>query len=174
LELLSNCAPEYGIWVGDVLRGIVICRCNSSRTRSSSWMHAPGIILASTTINPVTIAEMLVHESSHQYFHLVSRVGKVDTGEDHEEYFSPAVQRPRPISRILIGYHAFANVLLFYRALLRNGMSDDSYCRTMENRLCYDVEALELPLRGNSSLTDIGRGLAEPLMEQVHQSPLYH
>lgn len=133
-------------------------------------MHAPGIILASWSPNPITIAEMLVHESSHQYFHLLSRVGEAEDGTDVREYFSPAVQRTRRLSRILIGYHAFANVLLFYRALLRDGLAEDPHCRATEARLCDDVEALELPLRGNPALTEIGRDLVQPLMEQLRES----
>ncbi len=136
-------------------------------------MHAPGIVLVSWSADPVEVAEMLVHESSHQYFHLLSRLGKVDDGSDEGEYFSPAVQRSRPLSRILIGYHAFANVLLFYRALLRNGFTDDPHCRATETRLCHDVELLELPLRDNPALTQIGRDLTQPLMEQVRESRLF-
>jgi hypothetical protein len=170
LKILEYHAPEYLEWVNGVLRGVLVCSCTDSRTRSSSWMHAPGIVLASWSTNPITIAEMLVHESSHQYFHLLSRMGDVDDGTDVREYFSPAVQRNRPLSRILIGYHAFANVLLLYQSLLRNGLAEDPYCRAMERRLCADVGALELPLHDNPALTDIGRDLIRPLAEQLDQS----
>jgi HEXXH motif-containing protein len=172
LDVLSLHVPEYLEWVQGVLRGVLVCRCDHSRTRSSSWMHAPGIVLVSWSADPVAVAEMLVHESSHQYFHLLSRLGRVDDGSDVREYFSPAVQRSRPLSKILIGYHAFANVLLFYQALLRNGFANDPHCRATEERLCHDVELLALPLRDNPALTQIGRDMTRPLMEHVRESRL--
>jgi HEXXH motif-containing protein len=167
LDLLALHVPLYQRWVEDVLRGLVPCRCNLSRTRSSSWMHAPGIVLISTGSDPVTIAEMLIHESSHQYFHLLARLGPVDDGSDQQEYFSPAVGRPRRLSRILIGYHAFANVLLFYRTLLQTGFGANEICVVNEARISHDVERLSIPLRDNTALTPLGRDLVEPLMRQL-------
>ncbi|WP_437730005.1 aKG-HExxH-type peptide beta-hydroxylase [Sorangium sp. So ce1335] len=171
LELLARHAPVYLTWVERVLRGVVVCRCQESRTRSSSWMHAPGIVLVSWSANPIEIAEMLVHESSHQRFYLVSRVGPVVDGSDAQQYYSPAVQRHRPLSKILIGYHAFANMLLFYRTLLRSGLAEDPHCRALEARLTAEVEALERPLRDSPALTDIGRDLCQPLMERLREAP---
>lgn len=170
LEILNQYAPEYLGWVERVLRGVLLCRCRESRTRSSSWMHAPGIILVSCSANPIEVAEMLVHESCHQYYYLLSRVGAMVDGSDTQEHYSPAVQRNRPLSKILIGYHAFANVLLLYRTLLRNGLAGDLYCRSMETRLSAEVETLEYPLRNNSALTTIGLDVLQPLMEHLHEA----
>lgn len=170
LEILDRHAPEYLGWIEQVLRGVLVCRCQESRTRSSSWMHGPGIILASWSVNPIEIAEMLVHESSHQYFYLVSRLGPVVDGNDSQFYYSPAVQRSRKLGKIVIGYHAFANVLLFYRTLLRNGLTGNQYCAAMEARLSADTEVLEKPLRDNPALTAIGLDLCEPLREQLREA----
>lgn len=166
-EILNRYAPEYLEWVERLLRGVLVCRCQESRTRSSSWMHAPGVILVSWSANPIEVAEMLVHESSHQYFYLVSRLGAVVDGSDIGYYYSPAVQRNRPLSKILTGYHAFANILLFYRTLLRNGLHENPYCVSVEARLADEVEKLEQPLRDNPALTEIGLDLCKPLMEQL-------
>jgi hypothetical protein len=171
LALIEHHAPSYFTWVDRVLRGVLACRCHASRTRSSSWMHAPGIILVSCSDNPIELAEMLVHECSHQHYYLVSRIGPVVNGAgDSREYYSPAVQRMRPLGKLLVGYHAFANVLLFYRTLLENGLAGNAYCVSLEARLTSEVEELEAPLRDNPVLTDIGRDLSSPLMERLHGS----
>lgn len=169
LEIIGRGAPEYFGWVERVLRGILICRCQESRTRSSSWMHAPGVVLVSWSANPIEIAEMLVHECSHQYFYLLSRLGPVVDGSDTQHYYSPAVQRSRPLGKVLVGYHAFANILLFYRKLLRNGFAEDPYCKSMEARLSAEVEILEGPLRDNPALTAFGRDICEPLIERLSE-----
>lgn len=167
LEILDRHAPEYLDWVERVLRSVLVCRCRSSRTRSSSWMHAPGIILMSSSVNPIEVAEMLVHECSHQYYYLVSRLATVVHGNDTQEYYSPAVQKSRPLSKILVAYHAFANILLFYRTLMRTGLAGDLYCHAMESRLSVEVKELEQSLRDSSDLTTSGLDLYLPLMEQL-------
>jgi HEXXH motif-containing protein len=169
LTIIAEYAPEYRSWVERVLRGILICRCNASRTRSSSWMHAPGMVLISWSANPIEIAEMMVHECSHQYYYVVSKVADVVDGSDKTLHYSPAVQRKRPLSKILVGYHAFANILLFYRTLLTRGFSGDGYCHSIEARLTSEVAELERPLRDNPALTSAGLDLCQPLMELLHE-----
>jgi hypothetical protein len=174
LELLERHAPEYMVWVERVLRGVLVCRCHESRTRSSSWVHAPGVALMSASDNPIVLAEMMVHESSHQYYYLASRLGAtVNAGEgEPQRYYSPAVQQDRPLSKILIGYHAFANMLIFYRTLLRNGFAGHAYCTEMEARLSAESEILARPLRDSPLLTTIGRDLFEPLQDQLGEPRL--
>jgi len=44
-------------------------------------------------------------------------------------YYSAGVRRDRPLDRILLAYHAFANVLLMYRDVLRGGLDVERYER---------------------------------------------
>ena len=108
---------------------------------------------------------MRVHECTHQDFYVTSRVADVVDGRDKTLYYSPAVQRQRPLNKILVGYHAFANILLFYRTLLSRGFSGNGYCRSIEERLTAEVAELERPLRDNPALTSAGVDLFAPLME---------
>ena len=71
---------------------------------------------------PMDIAEVLVHECAHQYFYLLAYVGPYDDGSDERLYWSPPLRRNRPLSRILMAYHALANVRLFYAAVRASGM----------------------------------------------------
>lgn len=158
LDVLEHRAPEYMAWVDRVLRAVLVCRCTGGRTRSTSWMHAPGVILMSASDNPIALAERMVHESSHQHYHIASRLGATVEGDD--------VERERSLNRILIEYHALGNLLLFYRALLWNGMSTPS-CAEREAELASDADTLAAVLRDNPWLTAIGRDLFEPLHEQV-------
>lgn len=165
LDILAKYAPQYLQWVERVIRGIVVCECKETRTRSSTWSEAPGIILMSVTDDPITIAEMMVHEASHQYFHLLRKLGTVDDGSDTRLYYSPAVSKERPLSRILIAYHAFANILLMYRTTRLNGLVDSGECLKMENRMQGDIGLLGAPLRANPALTPLGNALYQPLAQ---------
>jgi HEXXH motif-containing protein len=78
------------------------------------------------------------------------------------------MERNRPLSRILIAYHASANVLLLYRRLIASGLEDEGYCANGEARLRSILDVLEAPLRDNPALTPLGQALCQPLMERIH------
>jgi HEXXH motif-containing protein len=112
------------------------------------------------------IAEILVHESSHQYFYLLERLGPVDDGADARRYWSPATGSERPLRRILIAYHAFSNVWLFYQACRASNVGSD-YLATNEPKIRRMITELDAPLRDNPALTALGRALHEPLAERI-------
>ncbi|MFF0738831.1 HEXXH motif-containing putative peptide modification protein [Streptomyces sp. NPDC004111] len=158
MDLMRDRAPHYEQWVVRVVHAVVPCDSGASRTRSSSWRDAPGVVLVSVSPQPAAVAEMLVHESCHQYYYLAKRLGDVVDPADTRLYYSPAVDRERPLDRVLLAYHAFANVLLLHEALGTPGILD---------RMRRDTEQLGAPLRDNSSLTPVGRALVQPLMERL-------
>jgi HEXXH motif-containing protein len=99
---------------------------------------------------------------------LLNRLGEFDDGSDPALYYSPIRHTGRPIRWILIAYHAFANVLLFYRCCAANGLDKDPYCRLNEKVLVPQLEQLEGALRKSRALTPLGRALWEPLAAKIH------
>src|SRR6185312_15271355 len=91
---------------------------------SGSSASEPGRCHMSVRAGQVKLAEMLVHEATHQYYYLVTRLGPVDDGTDSTLYYSPVKNCYRPLAYILIAYHAFANVLLFSQRCLDAGYDD--------------------------------------------------
>lgn len=167
LQVLSNYAPIYLPWVERVIRGIVPLRTENDLFKSGSNDYRPGVIGLSFPSPALVLAELLVHESAHQYFYLLSRVGSVDDGSDPTLYYSPIKQTGRPIQYILLAYHAFANVLLFYRLCREGGIADSEYCRRKEERLFPQLKQLETSLRTTQALTPLGLALWKPLAEQM-------
>lgn len=168
---LARTAPEYVPWVERVLRGVVVCeRQEDMQIESGSAEACPGVIHISHPQTPLEIAEILVHESSHQYFYIVERAGPVDDGSDQILYWSPPMRQARPLSRILIAYHALANVLLFYDRVRQSGIEDGGYVEEHCPRMREAVAELEQPLRGNLALSALGRGLYEPLAAQLAEA----
>jgi len=51
--------------------------------------------------------------------------------DQHELFRRGAGEKTWPIDRILLAYHAFANVLLFYRDCLASGLDDDCIVVTL-------------------------------------------
>jgi HEXXH motif-containing protein len=97
-------------------------------------------------------------------------VGPVDDASDTTLYWSPPIRRHRPLSRILMAYHALANVMLLYDGVRRQPQADveDSfYVRANLPDLRAAVQALDEPLRDNPALTALGRGLYQPLADRL-------
>lgn len=168
LEILEACAPAYYQWVLRIVRQVVLLRPENELLRSGGATNLLALLYMSCGAKPMPLAEMLVHEASHHYFNLLCRLGPPDDGTDESLYYSPAVRRPRPLDRILIAYHAFANISLLYRLCLDGGVEDDGYCRAGESQILPQLEQLESPLRHNPALTSIGRALCEPLFSRLH------
>jgi len=168
LSLLHRDAAVYLPWVRRVLRSIVPVHAELSEMRSGSDFEKPGVVQVSFPITPVALAETLIHEASHQYFQILCRLGGVHDGSDTTLYYSPVRRIGRPIDKILLAYHAFANVVLFYRMCQDSGVRDSGYCERNEEQLIPQLEQLEAPLRATKALTPLGHALWEPLAERIH------
>jgi HEXXH motif-containing protein len=166
-QFLSQYAPIYVRWVARVLRQVLLLRPERSTIRSGSVGTMPGVIHISNVAQPAAIAEMLIHEGTHQYYHWLTRLGPVDDGTDENLYYSPIKQTGRPLRAILLAYHAFANVQLFYQLCEQQAAPDEGYCSRNAAALAPQLRQLEEPLRSTSALTDIGRALFEPLASRL-------
>ncbi|URM88975.1 HEXXH motif-containing putative peptide modification protein [Streptomyces sp. MRC013] len=166
--ILAASSPEYLEWVERVLRHLVVCAPKPGfRVVSGSNLHAPGTVHLCHPLTPTEIAEVLVHECAHQYFYILARVGPVDDGSDGRLYWSPPVRKERPLSRVLMAYHALANVRLFYEAVRVGGGPGEAYVEENRPALTEAIRLLDEPLRGNRALTPLGRALYEPLAERL-------
>jgi HEXXH motif-containing protein len=168
--LLQECAPEYAVWAARLIRVIVPVDAPEGHQVSASHWHRRGEVLMSWRLRPEQVAEMLVHEASHQHFFLGGFIGNYDDGSDQATYYSPVVKQRRPLNKILLAYHAFANVLLFFRRCRSRLDGKGKFFVDKEtDKLMMELEQLEAPLRANSALTKLGRRLWEPLSSQIHQ-----
>ena len=169
LELLDELG--YSPWVEKVLRAILVSvKMPQLRIRSGSTNSQPGTIHVSYPASVFDIAETLIHECAHQYFNIVNWFGDFDDGSDTKLYWSAAAQKYRTLVRILIGYHAFANILLFYEALQEADIDDGGYVEQNLSDMRSKVEHLDEPLRGNPALTDLGLAIYTPLADRLQSA----
>lgn len=167
LAFIETYAPIYDQWVQLVIRQVALLEQQIGTVQSGSYQYRYGFIHASAEASVPSLAEALVHEASHQYFYMLSRLGPVDDGTDTKTYFSPFVGRDRPIDRILLACHACANILLFYQLCQDNRAPDSGYCASQMDLVYDQFQQLAAPLMNNTSLTWVGRALYEPLVERL-------
>ena len=161
VALLTGALP-WRAWVCALVKEVILLvPPTATRSISGSSSDMPGLVAISSA-DALRTAEMLVHESTHLYFHVATRLGPVQDGSDAALYYSPAVGRERPLHRVLLAYHAFGNVLVWYRGLLAQGGAPEGAAE-QATRLRVEVAQLEAPLRGHAALTAVGRALFEPL-----------
>jgi hypothetical protein len=169
-DVIDRFAPEFGPWTLRLLRDIIPLDSAADCMRSGSSVAEPGSCHMSFRAGPVALAEMLVHETTHQYYYLATRCGPVDDGTDQQLYYSPAKECGRPIHYILIAYHAFANVLLFSHRCLAEGNEDtDGYLRRNVKSLTAWIRTFEEALQATNALTDCGRALWLPLARKLRR-----
>jgi HEXXH motif-containing protein len=133
------------------------------RLQSCSSSHLPGTVEISFPSKLISIAEMFVHEASHQYFHIIRRLESVHDGSDSRLFHSPVKGRERPIDAILLAFHAFGNVVLFYRLCSEAGLDDGGYCAANTVRHLAELEIMHSHLESSRALTEVGTLLWKPL-----------
>jgi HEXXH motif-containing protein len=167
LALLGRAAPAYLRWIEWAVRDVVVVRAEPGSPRSGVSAEWPGLVYLSAPHDPMALAELLVHEATHQYLHLARRVGPVDDGSDERGYWSPLKGAHRPLGRLLAAYHAFGNVALLCRAFIDAGVDDRGSAAGRLAALLPALRTTEGHLWENPALTPAGRALLDPLMEQL-------
>ena len=167
ITMVRSQAGIYLPWIERVLRRIIILKTENDHFKSGSNDYLPGTISLSFPTPAITLGELLIHEVAHQYFFLLSRIGNVDDGSDPNLYYSPIKKRDRPVKSILIAYHAFANVLLYYRLCRDEGISNNPYYALKEEKLYSQLKQLEVPLQTSPAITSVGNALWKPLSERI-------
>lgn len=165
LELLARVAPEYYQWVICLLKEITPMRrpgphCIAS---GSSSLRMGGIDVAIPASASET-AEMLVHECSHQYYHMCSWLGSTVTPEAKSHY-SPLKRCERPLDRILLGYHAFGNAMIMFDRMASAGMHEQ--IRIRWTTVTGYMDQLVQPLQSQHNLSELGQAMYAPLREQL-------
>lgn len=167
LDLLARIAPQYYSWVTCLLKEITPMRRPGPHTiaSNSSALRMGGIDLATPATASET-AEMLVHECSHQYYHMCSWLGSTVT-PDAKPHYSPLKKCERPLDRILLGYHAFGNAMIVFDHMARDGMQVQ--IRDRWNTVAGYMDQLVQPLEDQRSLSELGQAIYAPLRERLDQ-----
>ena len=164
-EFLQEHLPEYYAWVSQMTTELTPIRrpaVNTIGSSSSDWRWG-GLNIAQPASISETV-EMLIHEASHQYYYMLNAFGPM-VSQDAGKYYSPLKKCQRPLDRILLGYHAFANASLAFEKLVEQGFGE-----LIEDRKeCVDeyMQELLVPLESEAGLAPMGLALYRPLREKI-------
>lgn len=117
LDILDDIWPAARGTISRVAGGVVLL---SGRGYARS--HSPaalGCVLL-TADHPYTVADLLCHETAHLRLQTMLAVDPL-LEQDDERHPSPWRDDPRPLKGLLLGVHAFLDVITFYRRLAEAG-----------------------------------------------------
>ncbi|MEM7683776.1 MAG: HEXXH motif-containing putative peptide modification protein [Pseudomonadota bacterium] len=124
---IADYAPEYVEWTSLLLKEITPFKCaGRGGSNSSSFIAFPGHIHMSIPYSVPAGVVTLVHECSHQFFHMIEWNLAIVADPNYHLY-SILKERQRPLSRILLGYHAFVNALAALALMRERGYSFDDF-----------------------------------------------
>ena len=173
LELLRSVCPVYHAWVTCLLKEVTPIRRPAPRmlASNSSSLRMGGIDV-SVPASVTETVEMLVHECTHQYFHMCAWLGSTVV-PGAKPHFSPLKQCERPLDRILLGYHAFGNALIVFDRLAALGRTEE--IRVRWTAVAAYMDKLVEPLQPPDELSELGLALFSPLRARLdslhHQRP---
>jgi HEXXH motif-containing protein len=168
LGLLERSMPEYRDWIVCLLKEITPIRRPGEHmiASNSSALRLGGVDVA-VPASPTETAEMLIHECSHQYFHMASWVGSTVT-PDAKPHYSPLKRRERPLDRLLLGYHAFGNALIAFDRFRAIGLGNEIADR--DGTVSAYMDQLRVPLQTEEGLSELGLALYRPLRARLAQA----
>ncbi|MCA1174828.1 MULTISPECIES: HEXXH motif-containing putative peptide modification protein [unclassified Pantoea] len=128
-------------WVTSAITSLYVTEAEKNSFSSGSWDKHCGLSYCSLRDEVFQLADILLHEACHQNFYFIN-LNKCLHEDDGILRLSPAVNLPRPIWAILLAYHAFSNVSIFYYKA--NYLQDEMKIRHALKNFDYAVKAEEI------------------------------
>ena len=167
LELVRAGLPT---WYAELaLERIVPVGYDAERHSSASYREAPGLAYLSLHPDPLTLAEVIVHETQHGKLNLLSWLDPVLRNARTCWTESPVRPDPRPLMGVLLAAHAFVPVAALHRALAEAGhplAAGERFERRRAEVLASNEQGLRT-LRELADPTPTGRRVLDAL-EELH------
>lgn len=161
LDVLADVWPEARDVVGRVAEGLVVLAARG-HARSHSPRELAGCVLL-TVDHPYTVADLLCHETAHLRLQSFLALDPL-LEDDPERYPSPWRDDPRPLIGLVLGVHAFLDVVTFYRRLAeRCGGGDAAQAQVIAERQSLKVRTAWQLVTATARPTDLGSKVLEAL-----------
>ena len=167
LSLIEAHAPGFRAEIELVLQQVVPVGWDEHRHMSATIQEAIGTVYLSLHPNPMTMAEALVHEVSHNKISALLELDPVLENPRHEIHASPVRPDPRPLHGVLLAVHAFLPVAALYAAMIdagHPGSEHPDFRRRLVHVVRGNHEGAEV-LRAHGRPTALGRQLLDEIAE---------
>lgn len=174
--LLDQIGPTYVPWCQPVLRGIAACPSFDPEMRSSaSYSEHAGIVSAAFPLSTPHLAEILVHELSHQYYLMLNVAMPLLRKEASKTlHYSSLKNRQRPLDMLFFAYHATSNMALFWHDVLAASTPHTALAAEELARQVAHTESLDANIAASGGLSEAGQAMFEGQRTLLRERRLIH
>lgn len=167
LSLVDAVAPDLAAELPLILQTIVPVGFEREKHLSASYAEAIGTIYVSLHPNPLTMAEALIHECSHNKLNALFSLDRLLENGFDPLYRSPVRPDPRPLHGILLAAHAFLPVATLFERLrdAHHPLSKESGFEARFTQICVRNQDAITTLREHAKATPVGQAVLDELCE---------
>jgi HEXXH motif-containing protein len=168
-DCLAAAWPAALLDVRRCLRGLLPIETDDGRWHSATTGDLP-LTVQLTLGDPaddVTLAESIVHETAHVKLDELLVMDPLLTNGPEAVFRHPWRPDLRPLLGVLLGVHAFANVLRFYEMALVKSVDDAARVLTEIDQRQPEVAQALATLEQHAQFTDVGARLFDDLRATV-------
>lgn len=173
LDAIDKASPNLKTWISS---GVKFIACFESIDRahvtSSSFKSHLGLIVITGDKNHLLTGELLIHEASHQIFNIARSISPIVDSQDDSLYYSALTRSQRPIDKVLMAYHAAANILMYYQYCIDAGLDSEGYCNNRLKTLSAGLDEMYKSLNISSTLSLLGKYIFKTLQEEIRSNLL--
>ncbi len=173
LALIETQFPEMAADIALVLQQVVPVGYDAERHLSASYAENLGTIYVSLHDDPMTMAEAIIHEVSHNKLNALMRLDPLLHNAFSPLFTSPVRPDPRPLHGVLLAVHAFVPVAQLYarmRAADHPWSRRPDFVRRHEAILAGNREAADV-LRAHAETTEAGAAVLSEIESYVRGAP---
>ncbi|NUO53101.1 MAG: hypothetical protein HOV80_29995 [Polyangiaceae bacterium] len=172
LSLIHAHLPAFRREIDLLLRQLVPVGFFPESHLSASYQEAIGTVYLSLHPSPLTMAEAIVHEVSHNKLNALLSLAPLIENDPSEVYTSPVRPDPRPIHGVLLAVHAFLPVEQLYKNMLEAGAEPGAaeIGRHLERVRALNRQGAEV-LLAHGRPTQVGRPTFEEIARLTAGAP---
>jgi HEXXH motif-containing protein len=121
LAIVGEHLPEVRAEIDLTIRMLVPTGFHAETHRSASYRESIGAIYMTLHRDPMTLAEAIIHEHSHNKLHAFFELDRVIENDGAARFRSPLRPDARPLRGVLLAVHAFLPVALLYERMTAAG-----------------------------------------------------
>jgi HEXXH motif-containing protein len=165
LDLIGEFLPTLRAELALFLQQVVPVGYDERTHLSASYQEAIGTVYLTLHPHPMTMAEALIHEMSHNKLNALFERESVLDNAFTPLFASPVRPDPRPLHGVLLAVHAFLPVARLYERLIEAGhpfAADRGFLRRYRDIVEKNTEAAET-LLAHGRFTNAGEPLAQEI-----------
>ncbi|WP_084560419.1 aKG-HExxH-type peptide beta-hydroxylase [Duganella sacchari] len=152
---IQETSASLSAWIDEAIAGVICLQAPPNSCSSGSSVSYPGLVFVTHPMDVEKLAVLLVHEASHIYLNALSQHVQLVQPGNTETIYSPFRRLQRPVEKVLLAFHAAANMVRYTSGRLQSGDTNPAIEYEYRTNLEY-ARNMHEDLSKTSALTEAG------------------